>query len=197
MKNKRNDILLAAEREFMRHGFAGARTMEIAKEAGVNHAMLHYYFKTKAQLFQEIVDAKIKLFVESVNLTFEPAEKNPAKSQILRLASQHFDFLMQHPDLPRMLMFNITNKEALELVAQRAMPILAVKLGELSSLLKDSLMEIEPVALVQDVVSLNLSAFVLLPLIEQMGIPTEQYLSQRKEEILKIVDLRLSESERR
>src|ERR1700750_3290093 len=43
-------ILDAAHRVFVRVGTAGARTQEIAAEAGVNSALLHYYFRTKERL---------------------------------------------------------------------------------------------------------------------------------------------------
>lgn len=47
-------ILDAAHRVFVRSGTAGARTQEIAKEAGVNSALLHYYFRTKARLAEAV-----------------------------------------------------------------------------------------------------------------------------------------------
>jgi TetR/AcrR family transcriptional regulator len=43
-------ILDAAHRVFLRGGTAGARTQEIAAEAGVNSALLHYYFRSKERL---------------------------------------------------------------------------------------------------------------------------------------------------
>lgn len=53
---KENDteerILKAAETEFFTKGFDGARTTSIAERAGVTHAMLHYYFRSKALLFE-------------------------------------------------------------------------------------------------------------------------------------------------
>lgn len=42
-----NRILKAAEAEFLAKGYAGARTTAIAEAAGVTHAMLHYYFRTR------------------------------------------------------------------------------------------------------------------------------------------------------
>ena len=59
MRNKEQEILEAAEREFIAKGFAGARTTSIAEAAGVTHAMLHYYFRTKEQLFERILDEKM------------------------------------------------------------------------------------------------------------------------------------------
>src|SRR5437773_12289524 len=47
-------ILDAAHAVFVRLGTAGARTQEIAKEAGVNSALLHYYFRTKERLAQAV-----------------------------------------------------------------------------------------------------------------------------------------------
>src|SRR3954471_24518091 len=47
-------ILDAAHAVFLRHGTAGARTQEIAREAGVNSALLHYYFRTKDRLAQAV-----------------------------------------------------------------------------------------------------------------------------------------------
>ena len=52
-------ILQAAEKEFFEKGYAGARTASIAEAAGVTHAMLHYYFRTKDKLFEQIVSEKI------------------------------------------------------------------------------------------------------------------------------------------
>lgn len=45
--NTEQAILQAAETEFLDKGFALAKTTEIAKQAGVTHAMLHYYYRTK------------------------------------------------------------------------------------------------------------------------------------------------------
>src|SRR6478672_10679750 len=47
-------ILDAAHVVFLRRGTAGARTQEIAKEAGVNSALLHYYFRSKARLAEAV-----------------------------------------------------------------------------------------------------------------------------------------------
>ncbi|MGM9727214.1 MAG: TetR/AcrR family transcriptional regulator, partial [Prevotella sp.] len=52
-------ILKAAETEFFTKGYDGARTTSIAEKAGVTHAMLHYYFRTKEQLFGEVLSRNI------------------------------------------------------------------------------------------------------------------------------------------
>lgn len=47
-------ILVAARKVFIERGFEGARMQEIANEAGINKALLHYYFRTKEKLFEQI-----------------------------------------------------------------------------------------------------------------------------------------------
>lgn len=65
-ENTSQRILKAAEEEFMNKGFAGAKTVEIARRAGVTHAMLHYYFRTKEMLFDRVLDDKICCLAEGV-----------------------------------------------------------------------------------------------------------------------------------
>src|ERR687898_476376 len=52
----RERILDAAHTVFLRRGTANSRTQEIAAEAGVNKALVHYYFGTKAALADAIFE---------------------------------------------------------------------------------------------------------------------------------------------
>src|SRR5687767_15639661 len=55
-RETREKILDAAHAVFVRRGTAGARTQEIADEAGVNKALLHYYFRTKERLAEAVFE---------------------------------------------------------------------------------------------------------------------------------------------
>ncbi|MBK9511763.1 MAG: helix-turn-helix transcriptional regulator [Cytophagaceae bacterium] len=59
-------IFLAAENEFMEKGFDGTRMQAIADRAGINKAMLHYYFRSKDALFEKIFQEKIKLIFPKI-----------------------------------------------------------------------------------------------------------------------------------
>ena len=48
-------IKAAARKVFHQKGFAGTRTRDIAEEAGINHAMLNYYFRSKEKLFEMVM----------------------------------------------------------------------------------------------------------------------------------------------
>ena len=95
-KTKEQAILAAAEQEFLAKGFDGARTTSIAAAAGVTHAMLHYYFRTKENIFERILDEKLRLMGESVLAAFgDPAL--PFLERIQEGLSRHFDFTAANP----------------------------------------------------------------------------------------------------
>lgn len=82
-------ILEAAIREFSENGLAGARTEQIAEEAGVNKALLYYYFKGKEELYEAALEA----VVETVRAnSFAVLETDaPAGERFLRIVLNHFD----------------------------------------------------------------------------------------------------------
>ncbi len=98
-------ILNAAETVFLSKGYAAARTTEIARMAGVNHAMLHYYFRTKENLFDTVFDQKVELFANSFAFILE---KNlPFLKKIALAVETHFDFLTSNPQLPQFVLGEI------------------------------------------------------------------------------------------
>lgn len=71
-ENKENEILEAAEKLFAEKGFKGATTTLIAAEAGVTHAMLHYYFRTKDQIFLKVLDTYTEEIRQSLKSIWYP-----------------------------------------------------------------------------------------------------------------------------
>ena len=103
MQNTEQQILRAAELEFLSKGYNGARTTLIAKAAGVTHAMLHYYFRTKELLFERIIDKKMTEITPLITYLIGN-ESLPLVDRIREAVSVHFDFIMANPDLPKFLM---------------------------------------------------------------------------------------------
>jgi AcrR family transcriptional regulator len=98
-----NTILAAAEQVFINKGYAAARTTEIAKLAGVNHSMLHYYFGSKEELFNKVFSAKLQLLVSSLTFVFD--NTLPFIEKLILVIETHFDFLVKNPRLP-LFLFN-------------------------------------------------------------------------------------------
>lgn len=93
-------ILEAAEKIFAEAGDAGARTDAIAAAAGVNKALLYYYFRSKNELYQAVLEEHLKDFRRQA---FEVLDSpGPACSVLLRYVSMHFDFISARPYYPRL-----------------------------------------------------------------------------------------------
>lgn len=65
-KDIRSRLIKAAEREFLRYGFQGARMQAIADAAGTNKALLHYYFQSKEKLYDQVLELQFAALVESL-----------------------------------------------------------------------------------------------------------------------------------
>jgi AcrR family transcriptional regulator len=91
-------ILEAAHRVFLRRGTAGARTQEIADEAGVNKALLHYYFRTKERLAEAVfLRAAQTLFPQMLAAL---ASNLPLREKLQQAVEAELTILEANPYLP-------------------------------------------------------------------------------------------------
>jgi len=93
-EESRRSILQAAIGEFGSHGLAGARTAAIAKAAGVNKALLYYYYRDKKALYDAVLDHVMAGRFRELSLVLdgdaEPGEK------VLSYAVVHFNYMAKH-----------------------------------------------------------------------------------------------------
>jgi TetR/AcrR family transcriptional regulator len=101
-------ILDAAHVVFVRRGTAGARMQEIAAEAGVNQALLHYYFRNKEQLARAAFERAGKNFMPAVIQVIASAGELEEKvRRIVRLEIEH---LKRAPYLPGYIIGEVTHR---------------------------------------------------------------------------------------
>lgn len=86
-------ILKAARQVFEHHGYTGARMQQIADEAGMSKASLHYYFRSKENLFDRIFDDTMNDFMSLVS-TWDNADA-PWEDKLRRFVHQFFAFLQR------------------------------------------------------------------------------------------------------
>jgi TetR/AcrR family transcriptional regulator len=99
----------AAKRIFITHGFNGCTSREIAKEAGINVALLNYYFKSKSQLFDVIISAVIKDFTLSI---LDVLKNNMSLVNKVRiLIEKEYEFLSKHPEIPNFIINELGKKD--------------------------------------------------------------------------------------
>ena len=102
-------ILEAAVQEFMSKGYAGARTTAIAEAAGVTHAMLHYYFRSKDKLFDRIIESKIGT-LRDIMLSSLGDPSIPLFDKIKNAIESHQDFIAANPELPRFMINEVLSR---------------------------------------------------------------------------------------
>ena len=191
MQDTETKILQAAEKEFFEKGFAGARTASIAEAAGVTHAMLHYYFRTKDKLFERIVAEKMNMLEEIVLGVI--GESNLSLEDRLRQGVEHhFDFIVANRELPRFIMNEVyAHPERLETMKTNMQNIAGAMLNNLQHEIDECARQghckqVDARMLLIDIVSLNVFPFMAAPIISEIiGSSYEKYdefLAMRKEE---------------
>src|SRR5262249_23334865 len=100
-EESRAAILQAAAREFADYGIAGARTDAIARAAGVNKALLYYYYEDKQALYGAVLDKVLSGLLKTVMAALE-SEATPS-AQILAYVGAYFDYIAANPLYPRLV----------------------------------------------------------------------------------------------
>ena len=103
--NTETKILEAARKVFMKKGLSGARMQEIADEAGINKALLHYYFRSKDQLFYAIFKEAFKILIPYVADIFNSGVTLEIK--LTRLAEKYIEILEHNRYLPLFVLSEI------------------------------------------------------------------------------------------
>ena len=198
--NTENQILEAAEVVFIRDGYDGARTTEIARQAGITHAMLHYYFSTKEELYQKIFQRKMEDFIKSFLSIFDNESSSIVDTIELGMRL-HFDFLKTNKSLPLFLMSSLRrSSDTFKDIFLAAFKDVGCVLSPFQQRLDAAAAsgEIRPVSaalLMMDIVMLNVSAILFDPayniIVEIMPMPQQDFLQLRLEENINLIKQRL------
>lgn len=103
--NTEDKILNAAQDVFVRKGMDGARMQEIADEAGINKALLHYYFRTKERLFQAIFKKVLSKILPNIMLMVE--SDLPIEEKLGFFIEKYIDLLIKNPFMPAFILREI------------------------------------------------------------------------------------------
>ena len=180
-------ILVAAESVFHENGLKGARTTLIAERAGVSRTMLHYYFSTKEDLFNEVLQNTFGFFMQSAQALF--VEIKDLKTLIDKLIDLLCDISLEKPGLPSFVV-NLLNESpelvtALPLVQQENIPVLFDRLLEEARANNEIQSDISGENLLLNIYGLTSIPFLGAPLIKFKENRSEEdmkdFLTQRKE----------------
>lgn len=171
-KNTEQAIMEAAEELFLEMGYNQATTTLIAKRAGVTHAMLHYYFRTKEHVFMKVLEKILGELMQS----FRPvmSRDEPFWETLEKGISTHFDFLAEHPRfVPFLYDTMIHNPELIDRMKENFLPVMErvfkFHVGRIEEEIAGGrICRIDPVQLMADIVTLNLSTFLLMPVVGKL-----------------------------
>ncbi|MDL2243269.1 TetR/AcrR family transcriptional regulator [Bacteroidales bacterium OttesenSCG-928-J19] len=189
-------ILQAAEEEFISKGYNGAKTTAIARRAGVTHAMLHYYYRTKENLFQKVFQEKIQMIADSFGKAFD--ENLPFEDTIRSFVEKHYDFVMENKNLINFVYNEIrANKENMLILRSIISPKTNYIFQRFDTLIKQEVDKgnIRPtnsLELFMSTLTLNLGASIFFLINEVLAVApeiegSENLIKQKKEQNVQFI----------
>lgn len=191
-ENTEEHILDAAEKVFQQKGMDGARMQEIANEAGINKAMLHYYYRSKRFLFEAVFTKAFSIIAPEINKVIN--EDIPLFEKIRKFTYRYIDFIQKHPYLPNFIIQELNRDSDFINVLQskKGFPDFRNFQAQVEQEVRDG--KIRPIKAEQlfiHLLSLNIFPFLASPLLKGfLKIDDKTYkdlMEERKEEVANII----------
>ncbi len=181
----------AARKLFTQKGFAATRTRDIADEAGINLALLNYYFRSKQKLFDIIMMENFRQFIQGISFNF--LEQGISLDQkITRVVTMYIDFLSQNPDLPLFILNELRNNPE-QLAANIDVEIGSTRtefFGQLkAAAAAGQIGDLNPFHVMANLVGLTVFPFIGRPILQKVtGVNDKQFneLMQQRKQLIPI-----------
>lgn len=186
-----------AQELFFKQGYAATSTTQIAKEVGCTQALVHYYYRTKENLFRQIyleqVEAALAVIAQSL------ASEESFDRFLENAISRYFDTLMSNPRLPFFVLEElINNPERRRYLRENFVkkPSYAMLYMQFDARVKAErqagrLAKVEAFDIMISIASLTVFTFVSLPmyqdLLSQTDEQVKEYILHRKAEVTRLV----------
>ncbi|MCB0837359.1 MAG: TetR/AcrR family transcriptional regulator [Bacteroidetes bacterium] len=172
-ENTKERILEAARKIFHQKGLSGARMSEIAEAAEINKAMLHYYFKTKQDLFDHVfLEAFKQIFPQVISIV--GSDKN-LDEKIREISSFYNQLLTEKPELPVFVLSSIQENadHFVETITQNipnnSMEIMGKLMMQIAAAhQKGEIRAIDPRHLIINLVAMSIFPFAMKPLLTKI-----------------------------
>lgn len=177
-KKTEDKIKQVARMMFIQKGFTGTTTREIATEAGTNLALVNYYFRSKEQLFKQIMLESLHEFFESVVDILNDSHTS-LEIKLERLVERYIDQLNQHPDIPMFILSEIRSNPEIFLneFLKGTKLRQTVLFNQLTAHLQEKQkLNINPIHIMMNVLSMTLFPFIVKPMICHVTeMPEDEY----------------------
>lgn len=196
-KSTEETIFNAAQEEFIEKGFDGSRMQEIAKRAGINKALLHYYYRTKEKLFDAIFQKVFKSFMPGVFEAMQSEASLFIKIEVF--VSSYLRLIYENPHIPAFVLHELNrNPERLTGLFGSVLGIVKEKgFSKFSEAVKKEIAEgkitpIEPEQLIVNIIGLCVFPVIARPIIQTVIFEGDKekykkFLESRSTEVSKFV----------
>lgn len=188
-------ILIAAKELFLQNGYDGVSTTLVAKKVGCNQALVHYYYRTKQNLFKIVFLQEIKRVTSRLNDI--PQGDISFEDFVSRIIDTQIEFLQDNINIPFLIIGELrNNSEAIELIQSSYVEVFKEVRGKVQTFLdakreNGELGEVVAEQLFLDILSLNVFPFMIQTFFSKIwGMDQEEqkmFLAKRKEHIKKVI----------
>lgn len=175
----------AARKVFTQKGYAATRTRDIAEEAGLNLALLNYYFRSKEKLFEIIMKEKIQQLFGIISPILND-EKLTLEKKVDNLIAQYIDMLLHNPDIPIFVLNEIRNNTDLFKKMQAGKLIQG---SHFVQQLKERQPSVHPLQFIISILGMVIFPFVAKPVFKSVGVINERTFIEMMEYRKKLIPL--------
>ena len=180
----------AARKLFTQKGFAATRTRDIAEEAGLNLALLNYYFRSKQKLFDLIMGENFRQFIQGISVNFLD-DKMTIDELVDRLVTAYIDFLTKFPDLPMFILNEIKGNPSklAAKIREEIAPARSQVFQQLHIAYQAGYISIDPFHFVANLVALTVFPFAARPLLQRVNNVSDEQFAAFMQERKKLVPI--------
>lgn len=164
-------IKTAARIIFHKKGFVATRTRDIAEEAGINLALVNYYFRSKEKLFEQIMFETMSDFMKTMSLLFND-EKTTLEKKVELVTDKYIDLIIAEPEVPLFIMSEIRRDVTgfLEKLPIGKMIMDSIFIHQYKTAVEEGkINEPNPLHFVINLMSLVIFPFVASPMLKKIG----------------------------
>jgi AcrR family transcriptional regulator len=184
-------IKSAARKLFTRRGFDAVKTREIAAEAGINLALLNYYFRSKEKLFEMVMFENMATFVQGAAAIMN--DEKTALFEKFRLLVEHYiNILSKNPDVPHFVLNAIKNHpETLAEFFRKNVDFFNTTMVRQiqEEMKKGRIVALHPAQFLINLISMTVFPFVMKPLLMNAGSMNESDFAAILEERKKMIPI--------
>ncbi|HMR84281.1 MAG TPA: TetR/AcrR family transcriptional regulator [Niabella sp.] len=179
----------AARAVFHKKGYAATRTRDIAAEAGINLALLNYYFRSKEKLFDIIMLETVFGFMQNMAMVLND-EKSSLEEKVELIASNYIDLLTKEPNIPIFMLSEIRNNAGglLEKLPIRQLVMNSIFFKQhQEAVAKGKIVEPSPMHFLMNLLSLVIFPFIAQPLLQGISGLHETQFNKLMQERKKLI----------